>query len=344
MSLRRIRLATCMLLASVVAGCSAGSDRGTQAAEDRAEPARPPVTAPASAPGSAGSVAPTPAAPRLVVYYNSPTDPVLAGAEAHPYTHYILSFLVPDGKGGVEPSAHLEKALADPAAIRRVRAAGKKVLVSVGGGEVGGHDWLTLGRNATAVAEQVAGVVETYELDGVDLDVEAVPYERRSSFEPYARAVIALTVAISDRLPGKLLTHAPQPPYLCEPGSFGACPEDSLYAAILAGAGDRISWLNMQYYSNPPLTSADVDEVASYESIVRGWKGFPGLPAERLVLGKPYSPDVSGHEPLDELVSDLLEPLVARHGRSFGGFMAWQLDQDPDGEHARALSRALDGR
>jgi hypothetical protein len=59
--------------------------------------------------------------------------------------------------------------------------------------------------------------------------------------------------------------------------------------------------------------------------------------------GKPYSPRVSGHEPLDELVADLLEPLVARHGSSFGGFMAWELDQDPDGEHARALSRALGG-
>jgi len=158
---------------------------------------------------------------------------------------------------------------------------------------------------------------EEHQLDGVDLDVEAVPYERQSEFQPYADAVVALTQELAKRLPGKLLTHAPQPPYLCRPGSPGGCPADSLYATILAATGDDITWLNMQYYSNPPLTSSNFEEVYHYRSVIKGWEGFPGLEAQRLVVGKPYSPRVNGFEPMDVVVKDILRPLAKEFGSSF---------------------------
>lgn len=280
--------------------------------------------------------------PRLIAYYNSNTRPILNNAERLPYTHYILSFLVPDGQGGIKPSKALQQVLADKVALARVQAAGKKLMVSVGGGTVTGKDWLQLGNNAEAVAEAIAIVVEQHNLDGVDLDVEAVPYTHQKTFQPYADAVMALTQALAKRLPNKYLSHAPQPPYLCQPGSSGECPNDSLYATILAGAGQHISWLNMQYYSNPPVTSSDVDEVESYTSIVQGWDGFAGLDATRLVLGKPYSKQVNGYQPMTEVSSQIINPLIKKYGQSFGGFMAWEFIQDDQGIWAEAVKKSME--
>lgn len=316
-------------VALIIVGCGGGTPDTSDTA---------PADGLAASPQPKAAAAPE--TPRLIVYSNANTDPILDHADTLPYTHYILAFLIPDGEGGVKPSGALAPVLADSAALEKVRAAGKKVMVSVGGGTVRGEDWLALGKNAAAVAESIAAVVEEHSLDGVDLDVEAVPFETRAAFQPYADAVVALTRALAERLPGKFLTHAPQPPYLCAPGSPG-CPQDSLYATILAAAGDQISWLNMQYYSNPPVTSSDIEELGSYRSIVRGWDGFGGLAADRLVVGKPYSSKVSGYQPADQVVSRILQPLVGEYSSSFGGFMAWELSEDPDGTWAAAVSQAL---
>ncbi len=301
------------------------------------------ATTAAATPSEAGqpAIPSTTFSPRIIAYYNTNTTPILDQAEDMPYTHYILSFLIPDGQGGIKPSKDLQAVLADKQALARVQAAGKKIMVSVGGGTVTGKDWLKMGHNAEAVAAAIAAVVEQHNLDGVDLDVEAVPYTKQQLFQPYADAVVALTHALAKRLPDKYLTHAPQPPYLCQPGSSGECPDDSLYATILAAAGQHISWLNMQYYSNPPVTSSDLDEVASYVSIVQGWEGFTGLDASRLVLGKPYSSRVNGFEPITEVSNQILAPLVEQYGQSFGGFMAWEFNQDENGAWAELIRKTI---
>lgn len=98
----------------------------------------------------------------------------------------------------------------------------------------------------------------------------------------------------------------------------------------------------MQYYSNPPVTSIDIDEVASYVSIVQGWDGFSGLESSRLVLGKPYSSHVNGYEPMTEVTTKILDPLVKKYGQNFGGFMAWEFNQDKKGAWAEAVGKAID--
>jgi chitinase len=80
------------------------------------------------------------------------------------------------------PSKDLKKVLSDSKALARVQTAGKKIMVSVGGGTVIGKDWLKMGSNANSVAESIATIVEKYNLDGVDLDVEAAPYTRKRYF------------------------------------------------------------------------------------------------------------------------------------------------------------------
>ncbi len=97
----------------------------------------------------------------------------------------------------------------------------------------------------------------------------------------------------------------------------------------------------MQYYSNPPVTSSDADEVALYLSIVQGWDGFPGLDSKRLVVGKPYSSHVNGYEPMSKVTTKILEPLVDKFGQDFGGFMAWEFNQDEGGAWADAVHQTL---
>ncbi|HXV28621.1 MAG TPA: glycoside hydrolase family 18 protein [bacterium] len=279
--------------------------------------------------------------PRLVAYYNANTVPVLAKADTFPYTHYILAYLLPDGTGGVKPEGALKYTLKDPAAIRRVQSAGKKVLISLGGGTVAGEAWLEMGKNADKIARETARYVEMFQLDGVDLDIENVGYKTEKDLQTYGEAIIRLTLALARELPGKLLTHAPQPPYLCKPRSFSQCPDVSLYAYVLASAGSHISWLNMQYYSNPPLTVSDAQEVSHYESVVNGWEGFPGLEPRKLVVGKPYSRVVSGHEPRERVISMILQPLASEYQNSFGGFMGWEFSEDSGGAWAQAVSKVL---
>ncbi len=127
-----------------------------------------------------------PAAKRIVVYSNANTDPILAHAADYPYTHYILAFLVPDANG-VVPSPPVQVVLDEPAAIRAVQAAGKKVMISLGGGAVTAAHWLDWGRRADAIAEQVAGIVKHHGLDGVGMDVENLPYTSAREFGPLRR-------------------------------------------------------------------------------------------------------------------------------------------------------------
>ncbi len=72
----------------------------------------------------------------------------------------------------------------------------------------------------------------------------------------------------------------------------------------------------------------------------------PAVVAPRLVvvLGKPYSSKVSGYEPLAQVVTDLLDPLVADYGDQFGGFMAWEFNEDADGSWAATIASTLDRR
>jgi len=279
--------------------------------------------------------------PRIIVYSNANTRPILHRAETYPYTHYILAFLIPDGKGGIQPGGALDAVLKNSEALQRVQNSGKKILISLGGGTVAGEEWLIWGKNADRVAKALTEIVKQYNLDGVDLDIENVGYKTSAEVQKYGDAIIRLTKAIAKKMPGKIITHAPQPPYLCKPGSSKQCPDVSLYAYVLLKASQHISWLNMQYYSNPPLTSSDIDELESYRSIVEGWDGFPGYPPDRLVVGKPYSSRVNGYEPREEVVSEILTPLAQEFGKSFGGFMAWELSQDTNGDWANAVATAL---
>ena len=270
--------------------------------------------------------------PRYVIYYNSEASPAekLIGL---PYSHVILSFvtLPADGKQGL--SLVVDPRLTEPLKIvGKLQADGKKVLISFGGGDMKLEAYRPAVGQEAALAKALAAFVAAHGLDGIDLDFEATGALRHplqdGAFDGKA-FLIALTRELRRALPaGKLITHAPQAPYLDPKWHKGP------YLKILKEAGPAIDWITVQYYNNPDfdlpvkthLVGAEKDPfAASYAGIVGGAPGFP-WPSEKTLVGLPvYKADASnGHQPPKVVRNDILKPLIARYGAKFGGLTGWQ--------------------
>ncbi len=273
------------------------------------------------------------ATPRYVMYYHSDATPLSAMADT-PYTHIILSFLrptiEPDGSIGLISPPKLEPFWSD---VPDLVSAGKKVLISFGGGLVTSADYAALAGREAELAERLAAFVVHKQLQGIDIDYEASDtfHLKRPSGVIDGRAfVIALTRELRARLPaGKyLITHAPQPPYL-DPGWHGGP-----YLDVLRAVGDAIDWISVQYYDNPGFDKPVATHVVglaegasrtSYGALVEHPDG-PLWPSNRLVVGKPvYHADAtSGYLAPTVVIDEIVRPLRARYGQSFGGLMGWQ--------------------
>jgi hypothetical protein len=123
-----------------------------------------------SAPEAPTHVSPPPleSGLRYVIYYNSDATPFAAVADAG-YTHVIVSFL----RAYVTTEGTI--ALIEPTkmegqweSVETVRAAGKRVMISFGGGEFGTKDYQPLIGHEEDLATAIATFVKERDLDGVD--------------------------------------------------------------------------------------------------------------------------------------------------------------------------------
>lgn len=107
---------------------------------------------------------------RLVVYYNSAHTP-LSSIATTPLTHVILSFLMPnaDDPTKIGPSGNLDSVWPD---VKKLQAAGKKVMISFGGGTATHDAYRKLAGDVPGLARQIAAFVAEQGLDGVDIDFE----------------------------------------------------------------------------------------------------------------------------------------------------------------------------
>lgn len=268
--------------------------------------------------------------PRYVIYYNADASPpeTLIGT---PYTHVILSFVTvgPDVSdegpvslvvpGKIEPALDL---------IERLRAEGKRVLVSFGGGAMQLDGYTGLVGREEALADALASFVSAHGFDGVDIDFEAsVALHRRRPPGVFdgRRFLVELTAALRDRLPtGALISHAPQAPYL-DPAWHGGP-----YFDVLRAVGGAIDWIMVQYYNNPDYETPVAGRIVGQPSrpFATSYPGIVGSswPSGKTVVGLPvYRDDASsGHLPPRMVVSDVVCPLRERYGTGFGGLTGWQ--------------------
>lgn len=278
--------------------------------------------------------------PRYIVYYNSDATPLSATRNSD-YTHVILSFVrvVVDDAGGlrVEPPKHMD---GQWGSVPLLQAAGKRVLISFGGGLAGAEEYTALIGREPEVAALLAQWIQDRGLDGIDIDFEASEMfhqHRDPAVGDGRQFLIDLTRALRQQLPAPryALSHAPEAPYLNPRWHAGP------YIDVMAAVGDSVDWLIVQYYNNgaydDPFSHMAADEVAntSYSHLTDA-TGQLRWPPNKVLIGKPiYRADAkSGHLSPDKVIDEIVGPMLATYGSNFGGLAGWQYSDLTDDHRA----------
>ncbi|OSQ44989.1 glycoside hydrolase family 18 protein [Thalassospira sp. MCCC 1A01428] len=229
--------------------------------------------------------------------------------------------------------------------IEKAKEGGKrKILVAVGGATFDTPSWKGCADNLNAFVAALVEFVKDHKFDGIDIDWEDTTdlvYMGDSAKKEECYDAVAFLVNLTKKLraslpaPQYIITHAPQPPYF-DPAFYGGT-----YMQVTKLAGDAIDYLNIQYYNNESFVGTTGPEQTAKVAGTAGSSPYPtsivglvgqGLPVEKLLVGKPTSPENagSGFLPVGEFCEDVVAPLVRKYGADFGGVMGWQLAQSPN--------------
>jgi chitinase len=190
-------------------------------------------------------------------------------------THLIYGFLKPASDGSLYPIGKPERL---KELVETSHAHGVNVVIAVGGVYYGkerlsGHFEALAGREDSLqrFVQEVTEFVETYQLDGVEIDWE---YPRDQSSEEFERLILALKDALSPR--GKTLSAALA-------GAASANTKAETVRSVTERALDNLDWINLMAYDlgggqHSPYWFADVS--------IQYWKKR-GVSQDRIVLGIP---------------------------------------------------------
>ncbi|EES01299.1 acidic endochitinase [Sorghum bicolor] len=226
--------------------------------------------------------------------------------------------------------------------IASCQSTGIKVLLSIGGGTLGGYN-LSSPSDAQGVAAYIwdnfLGGTSTGTgtgtgaprplgdavLDGVDFDIEAPS----RYYDDLARNLASLYRGDA-RGRTYMLTAAPQCPF----------PDASLAVALGTGLFDHV-WV--QFYNNPPCQYAHGD-AGALRSAWQQWT--TSLPSATVFLGLPASPEPDaadgGFVDADTLASQVLPAVEG--APNYGGIMLWSRSYDKDTGFSVKLQGILQNR
>jgi chitinase len=280
---------------------------------------------------------------KLVTYYNS-GHIHLSNALDLPYSTINLAFLFTSPTSPM--SLQLAGAIActstslSPATIdtiKKLQQAGKKVLISFGGATMDHTTYSQIAGNETQLANSIATFITENSLDGVDIDWEDTIAFSDTATAGYdgVKFLVDFTNALREALPeGAIITHAPQPPYLeVNRYAYGN------YVEVMQQVGDKIDWLNVQFYNNLPWSSNPNLIVKYYAEFA----ALSGCTPEKIVVGLPVNKGDagSGYINIYTIIQSILSPLESEYPDDFGGFMNWQFSSDAGGVWAKAIGNAL---
>jgi len=186
--------------------------------------------------------------------------------------------------------------------IAVMKQSGIKVLGLLGGAAPGSYECLTPDTFDTFYP-QLRDVIKTYDIDGMDLDVEQA--------ESLDDIVHLITQLKQDFGPDFIITLAPVASALEE----GANLSGFDYIQLEQKMGSQISWYNAQFYSG--FGSVFPDD--QYINITQYGFGASRLVATTLT----NEDDGFGYVDPDEVVSSI-QALCEKFGDSFGGVAGWE--------------------
>ena len=209
------------------------------------------------------------------------------------------------------------------AAIKAKQAAGKKILISIGGAN--GEVQLTSTSARDAFVNSVSAIIDKWNLDGLDVDFEGHSLYLSpgdNDFKNPTTPVVANLISALKTLKAKyganfLLTMAPET--LLTQGGYsfwgsgkfgGADSRNGVYLAVLYGVRDFLTFVNVQDYNSGAIAgsngtyynSGNVDfNVALTDMMITGFpiehvatNVWPGLRADQVGFGLPANGMAAG--------------------------------------------------
>ncbi|TCO34175.1 chitinase [Kribbella steppae] len=250
-------------------------------------------------------------------------------------------------------------------AIRAKQAAGKKVLISIGGAN--GQVQLTTTAARDAFVSSVSAIIDRYGLDGLDIDFEGHSLYLNSGdtdFRNPTTPVIVNLISALKTLKAKygaqfVLTMAPetffvQVGYQFYGGAGGGDNRTGSYLPVIHALRDALTVLHVQDYNSGPVMGLDNQyhnmggadfHIAMTDMIKAGFpvastgQTFPGLREDQIAFGLPaavsagngYTAPAAVHQALDCLVKGQnCAGYSLRGGASpaFRGLMTWSINWD----------------
>ncbi|MGW1341244.1 chitinase [Kribbella sp. NPDC002412] len=261
------------------------------------------------------------------------------------------------------PSVESEAEFAS--AIRAKQAAGKKVLISIGGAN--GQVQLTTTAARDAFVSSVSAIIDRYGLDGLDIDFEGHSLYLNAGdtdFRNPTTPVIVNLISALKSLKAKyganfVLTMAPetffvQVGYQFYGGAGGGDNRTGSYLPVIHALRDALTVLHVQDYNSGPVMGLDNQyhtmggagfHIAMTDMIKAGFpvantgQTFPGLRQDQIAFGLPAAVSAGNGYTAPAVVHQALDCLVKgqscggyslRGGASpaFRGLMTWSINWD----------------
>ncbi len=295
----------------------------------------------------------------------------LSFLEANGTNQNVLNNVVGDLKFEARDNAYL---LAD---IPVVQAQGRKVLMSIGGAN--GSFKLNSAADVTTFVDKVKAVIQTYKVDGIDIDLEHNQYLNQSGTISNPSSHITHLISGLNQLltwyqttynKKMILTLVPETAYVT--GGLSQYQTDTYgvaYLPIIEALRNDIDLLMVQLYNageNTALngvtyTNGTADYIVSQtEAIIKGFtckssRGvYSGLPASKVVVtlpakagsaGSGYATPALVKSAVQYLLDGTTKPgsytLVTAGGYpELRGMATWSINEDYDGGHTFATNYA----
>ncbi|MFE4968827.1 chitinase [Streptomyces sp. NPDC056660] len=253
------------------------------------------------------------------------------------------------------------------AAIKAKQAAGKKVLISIGGAN--GQVQLTTTAARDAFVSSVSNIIDTYGLDGLDIDFEghslslnASDTDFRNPTTPVVVNLISALKTLKAKYGAKfVLSMAPETFFVqmgyqfYGTGKFGGQdPRCGAYLPVIYALRDDLTLLHVQDYNSGPIMGLDNQyhsmggadfHIAMTDMLLTGFpvagdanNVFPPLRPDQIAIGMPASTNAGNGYVAPAEVTKALDCLTkktncgsyATHGTwpALRGLMTWSVNWD----------------
>ncbi|MFF7446861.1 MULTISPECIES: carbohydrate binding domain-containing protein [unclassified Streptomyces] len=253
------------------------------------------------------------------------------------------------------------------AAIKAKRAAGKKVLISIGGQN--GQVQLTTTAARDAFVSSVSKIIDEYGLDGLDIDFEGHSLSLNADdtdFKNPRTPVIVNLISALKTLKAKygsrfVLTMAPETFFVQLGHQYygtgkwgGQDPRAGAYLPVIHALRDDLTLLHVQDYNSGPIMGLDQQyhsmggadfHIAMTDMLLTGFpvagdasNVFPPLRPDQIAIGMPASPNAGNGHVAPAEVTRTLDCLTKRtncgsytpHGTwpALRGLMTWSINWD----------------